>query len=153
MFKYKGFFGSIETSATDLVLHGKIECISDLVTYEADTMPDLQRAFFEAVDDYIETCELVGKSPDKTMSGTFNIRIGEDLHRKAFLKAKCLKISLNDFVKISIEEKITEKKEVHLHFTKPVESSDVDNITSNKRFSSSNKDAGAWAGTLPRRDH
>lgn len=37
MLKYKGYFGSVETSLDDMVLHGKIECIADVITYEADS--------------------------------------------------------------------------------------------------------------------
>ena len=55
MLKYKGYFGSVETSLDDMVLHGKIECIADVITYEADSLPGLKEAFEEAVDDYLET--------------------------------------------------------------------------------------------------
>lgn len=152
MFKYKGFSGSADTSTEDLTLHGKIECIGDLVTYEAETMAGLQQAFIEAVDDYIETCELIGKSPEKPMSGSFNVRIGEQLHRKAFLKAKVLKISLNDFVKSAVEEKISDKKEVHFHIQKHEETSTFTSTT-DRRFISSTQTSRAWAGAITRRDH
>jgi len=118
MFKYRGYFGSIDHSTEDMTLHGKIECIADIVTYEAETMRDLKAAFEAAVDDYLETCALLGKTPDKSMSGTFNVRIGEELHKSAYLKAKSLKLSLNDFVKKAIEEKIMIRNEFHIHVTK-----------------------------------
>ena len=118
MFKYRGYFGSIEHSTEDMTLHGKIECIADIVTYEAETMHDLKSAFEAAVDDYLETCKLLNKNPDKPMSGTFNIRIGEELHKAAYLHAKKLKLSLNDLVKKAIEEKLITKNEFHLHFNK-----------------------------------
>ena len=35
MLAHKGYNGSIETSVEDNVLHGKVLCINDLVTYEA----------------------------------------------------------------------------------------------------------------------
>lgn len=60
--KYKDFYGSIELSYEDKILHGKIECINDLVTYEAETINDLEAAFREAVDDYLDTCKSLGKS-------------------------------------------------------------------------------------------
>lgn len=125
LLKYKGFSGSVTCSIEDGVIHGKIECINDLVTYEAESMPEIEAAFQEAVEDYLETCEMLGKSPDKPMSGTFNIRIGSELHKKAHLESKEQDISLNDFIKVAIEEKISQKKEVHMHLHLPESSADA----------------------------
>lgn len=115
MLSYKGYFGSIEVSVEDNVLHGKIQCVNDVVTYEAETPGGLKAAFEEAVDDYLDTCKQLGKSPDKPMSGTFNVRIGPELHKKAFLAAIAVNTSLNDYVRKAIEEKVSDKKEVHYH--------------------------------------
>ena len=49
------------------------------------------------------------------MSGTFNVRIGEEMHKKAYLAAKSQDISLNDLVKTALEEKLSSKKELHMH--------------------------------------
>lgn len=111
--KYKGFVGSIECSIEDGVLHGKLECINDLVTYEATNVPELEAAFKESVDDYLETCAMLKIEPDKTMSGTFNVRIGPELHKKIYLKAKESGSSLNDFVKETLEAGLKDKTEVH----------------------------------------
>lgn len=116
LLKYKGYYGSMEISLEDKVLHGKIECINDLVTYEAQNVDALQSAFEVAVDDYLETCAEIGKEPDRTMSGTFNVRIGEILHKKAYLKSCSLGVTLNEFVRLSVSEKLDDKKEVHIHF-------------------------------------
>ncbi|WP_338907359.1 type II toxin-antitoxin system HicB family antitoxin [Escherichia coli] len=110
MLSYKGYFGSVEVSLEDNILHGKVQCINDIVTYEAETLDGLKAAFEEAVADYLETCEQLGKSPDKPMSGTFNIRIGRDLHKKAFLAAIANNTTLNDYVRKAIEEKVATKK-------------------------------------------
>lgn len=118
LFKYKGFFGSIDFSVEELSMCGKIECINDLVTYEANDLASLKAEFEAAVDDYLETCAAIGKEPDKTMSGTFNVRIGEDLHKQAFLKAKSQGMNLNEFVKDAVHEKLRNKNEYHFHFDK-----------------------------------
>ncbi|HCG6617011.1 TPA: type II toxin-antitoxin system HicB family antitoxin [Vibrio parahaemolyticus] len=157
LLKYKGFSGSVTCSIEDEVIYGKIECINDLVTYEAESMSELKAAFEEAVDDYIETCEMLGKSPDKPMSGTFNIRIGSELHKKAHLASKDVNVSLNDFIKIAIEEKVSQKREVHMHLhVQDSQSESIDNIfsadlalQSAKRFTwkpSSNETTGQTSG-------
>lgn len=55
MFEFKGYQGTVEVSIDDGVLFGKIANINDLVTYEADTVAGLRKAFEEAVADYIAT--------------------------------------------------------------------------------------------------
>lgn len=62
---YKTYAGSSNYSPIDMVWHGKILQINDLVTYESDTRGELQAAFEQAVDDYIKTCDEIGKQPDK----------------------------------------------------------------------------------------
>jgi len=116
LMKYKEYFGSVEVSLEDKTLYGKLECINDLVTFEASSVEGLESAFHQAVDEYLLTCEECGKSPDKALNGTFNIRIGQDLHKKAYLAAKSQGKSINDLIKSSLEESLSNKREIHLHF-------------------------------------
>ena len=58
---YKDFIGSVHFSAEDKVFHGKIEGITDLVTFEGKNVDELIKAFHEAVDDYIALCKEAGK--------------------------------------------------------------------------------------------
>lgn len=54
-FEHKGIRGTAEVSIDDKCLHGKLWIQRDLVTYQANTVDGLERAFREAVDDYLET--------------------------------------------------------------------------------------------------
>jgi predicted HicB family RNase H-like nuclease len=42
---YKGFIGSVHFSADDNIFYGKIEGITDLVTFESETVKELTEAF------------------------------------------------------------------------------------------------------------
>jgi predicted HicB family RNase H-like nuclease len=53
LFVYKGFYGSVNYSAADEVLYGKIEGVTDLVTFEGKSVIALQSAFQESVDTYV----------------------------------------------------------------------------------------------------
>ena len=66
-------------------------------------MKELIKAFHEAVEDYLETCQRIGKEPNKTYKGSFNVRIPAEMHREAAIYAASVAISLNDFVKTAIE--------------------------------------------------
>lgn len=79
--QYKGYSVNIEYSAEDKVLYGKIDGIGDLVTFESENVDGIEGAFHNAVDDYLAFCEQVGKVPEKTYKGIFNVRIDPSLHR------------------------------------------------------------------------
>ena len=100
---YKGYITKIEYSAEDRVLHGKVEGINDLVTFESPSVAKIEKEFHSAVDDYLAFCKEVGKSPDKTYSGSFNVRISQDLHRLLALKAYQEGCTLNKAVEHAIE--------------------------------------------------
>ena len=85
--EYKGYIGSAEIDPEAKVCHGKLLYIRDLVTYEAQTPKEMEGEFHAAVDDYLETCQQVGKEPDVPCKGTFNVRIPPELHMKANIAA------------------------------------------------------------------
>ena len=64
LLEYKGYLGSLEYSDADDVLHGRLEFIRDLVTYEGTDAKGLKQAFRDAVDDYLALCEEQGRAPD-----------------------------------------------------------------------------------------
>lgn len=104
--KYKDYIGTVEYSAQDGVLFGKIIGIGDLVLYEGSSVEELTKAFNEAVDDYTKTCSLVGKDPEKHYSGSFNVRVNPDIHRMLEIAAETHKTNLNNYVKVCIVEKL-----------------------------------------------
>ncbi len=106
LIKYKGYSGNVEYSSEDKVFFGKIVHINDLVTFEATTVKDLEKNFREAVDDYIKTCRQLGKEPQKSFKGTFNVRVKPDLHRKASMVSLQRHISLNKLVEQALEKEI-----------------------------------------------
>lgn len=62
---YKGYYGSFDYSENDKCWYGKIEGITDLVTYEAETQAEIKNEFHKAVDDYIAFCKEVGKGVEE----------------------------------------------------------------------------------------
>lgn len=59
---YKGYRARIEFDADDRIFFGRVAGIEDGVGFHGETVADLVTAFQEAVDDYAETCDRVGKS-------------------------------------------------------------------------------------------
>ncbi len=114
---HKGYFGTIEVSIEDSCLHGQILFIEDIITYEGATVEDIQNSFMGAVDRYLAYCKETGKPANKPFSGTFNVRVGQYLHRKAAEIACHRGITLNDFVTQSIQTAIEQNGVVKVEHT------------------------------------
>lgn len=104
LLQYKGYYGSIEASTEDNCLFGKLLFIRALVSYEGQTVAELQAAFREAVEDYLATCQEQGKEPEVPCKGSFNVRVGHDLHLAASVAANKQRITLNDLTRQALSE-------------------------------------------------
>jgi predicted HicB family RNase H-like nuclease len=105
--KYKNFVGSIEYSEPDNILYGRVLGLNRiLISYEGQTIDELKKDFIDGVEHYLSVCEEERTTPQKSYTGSFNIRIPSEMHGKAVLKAKELGINLNAFVKFAISEKL-----------------------------------------------
>jgi predicted HicB family RNase H-like nuclease len=101
---YKGYAGSIEFSEEDGVFHGKVIGIKALISFEGESVSSITEDFHYAVDEYLDFCAESGKEPEKPFKGAFNVRIGEDLHRKSFLAAQAKGMSLNSLVEEALKQ-------------------------------------------------
>ena len=104
MLEYKGYLGTVEYSAEDHCLYGKLAYIRDLVNYEATTVSKLEKEFRSAVDAYLKQCAELGREPNTPFKGSFNVRTGPELHRAITIAAGDK--SLNAYVCEAIKEKL-----------------------------------------------
>jgi predicted HicB family RNase H-like nuclease len=105
--QYRGYDGSVEYSAEDRLLHGSLLGIRDAVVYEGVDVDSLESNFRAAVDGYLAFCGVEGKVPDQPFKGSFNIRVGPDLHKRAALFAEAHHQKLNTVVSKALEEFLT----------------------------------------------
>ena len=105
--QYRGYVGSVEFSEEDSLFYGKVQGIHSLISYEGTTAKELVADFHAAVDAYFSLCETENREPETAYRGSFNIRPGSDLHRRAAVYAMSVNQSLNSFVTACIEEKLS----------------------------------------------
>lgn len=115
--KYKQFIGNIEVCLETSTVHGKILYISDLVTYSADSLGEIRKEFEMACEDYLSLCEEVGKDPCKPFKGSFQVRVGEVMHKKIAYSASEEGINLNEWIKQACESKFCGGVHNHSHVT------------------------------------
>ncbi len=111
MMNYKGYYGSVHYNDDDQIFHGKLEYIRALVSYEGENVKGLRKAFEEAVSDYLEMCKEEDTKPEKPFKGSFNVRTGSTLHRRAALFAKERGVNLNNVVTDAIDQYLSEHQE------------------------------------------
>lgn len=94
---YKGYAARIEYSDEDACFIGHIAGIKDVVGFHADSVKELRAAFVEAVDDYLATCEKLGRAPQKPYSGKLMLRVPPEVHAHAAMMAEAHGKSLNQW--------------------------------------------------------
>jgi predicted HicB family RNase H-like nuclease len=72
---YKGYAARIEYSDEDGCFIAHIAGIQDVIGFHAVSVQELRAAFHEAVDDYLATCEKLGRPPQKPYSGRLMLRV------------------------------------------------------------------------------
>lgn len=107
---HKGYSGSVSYSAEDNCLFGKIEFIKDLVTYEGETVAQVKVAFVEAVEDYLATCETLGKEPEQPFKGVFQVRTSPEVHRQLAFFAKHSEKNLNELANEAFQQYLNQQK-------------------------------------------
>jgi len=103
--EYKNYIGSVNYSDEDECFYGKVEgLIKALITFEGKSVDKLKKDFIEAVDFYLENCKKNNEKPEVQCKGSFNVRVGSELHAKAKIKAEKEKISINELVKLALSQ-------------------------------------------------
>ncbi len=98
MMEYKGYIGKVEIDDEAGILYGEVINVRDVITFEGESVGEIQKAFRESVDDYLAFCVKRKESPEKPFSGKFVLRLPAELHRKAYIQAKLKDKSLNGWV-------------------------------------------------------
>lgn len=106
MIEYKGYIGEVNFDPVARIFHGEIINTRDVITFQGKTVDELERAFQESIDNYLEWCKADGVSPDKPYSGRFNLRISPELHKEVAITAKIRKMSINKFVEKAIVDEL-----------------------------------------------
>ena len=106
--EYRGYLGKVEFDDDAKVFHGEVINLRDVITFEGTSVEELQRAFKESVDDYLEFCRERNEEPDKMFSGNFIVRVEPDLHRDIFIRSRGEDTSMNHWVAEKLRKAILE---------------------------------------------
>jgi predicted HicB family RNase H-like nuclease len=104
MLKYKGYAGMVEYDDEAGIFHGEVIDLKDVITFQGRSVEELERAFRESIDDYLEFCLERKEEPDKPFSGRLMLRLPTPLHRKVYVTALKEGKSLNQWISEKLEQ-------------------------------------------------
>lgn len=96
--EYKGYISKVIFDEEAGIFSGEVINTRDVITFQGESVKELEQAFHESVEDYLEFCNERGEEPEKPFSGKFVLRIPSDLHRNLALIAGKKNISLNKLI-------------------------------------------------------
>src|ERR1700730_18887185 len=97
MIKYKGYTGHVEYDDEAKIFHGEVLGIKDVVTFQGTTVDEIEQAFKDSIEDYLDWCKERGKEPEKSHSGKFNLRMPPDVYVKVMAPAAPKTIRINTY--------------------------------------------------------
>jgi predicted HicB family RNase H-like nuclease len=106
MMEYKGYIGNVEFDPDKKIFHGEIINTRDVITFQGQSVEELESAFRDSIDDYLDWCKEEGVNPEKPYSGKFNLRLSPELHREVAINAKKMHLSINKFVEKALEDEL-----------------------------------------------
>jgi predicted HicB family RNase H-like nuclease len=101
--RYKSYEAVVEYDDSARLFHGEVLNVRGVITFQGRTVDELEQAFRESVEDYIDFCAKQGLEPDKPYTGEFLIRANEELHRRLAISARRQRKSFNAFIVETLE--------------------------------------------------
>lgn len=98
MMKYKGYVGYVIYDDEAHIFHGDVIGIRAVITFQGTTVDEIEQAFKDSIDDYIEWCKKRGKEPEKAHSGKFNLRMPPDVYVRIAAQASQEGLSINSYI-------------------------------------------------------
>lgn len=98
MLKYKGYTGYVVFDDEARIFHGEVAALKAVITFQGTTVDEIEQAFKDSIEDYLEWCEKRGKDPEKPYSGKLNLRMPPDLYAKVVANAAQEGLSINSYI-------------------------------------------------------
>lgn len=102
--KYKGYHGQVNYDEDAKLFHGKVVGLRDVITFQGTSVDELEQAFKDSVDEYLDFCKELKRAPEKPFSGKLILRLPVEIHERAAFQAKYTGVSLNTWIKQGIEQ-------------------------------------------------
>jgi predicted HicB family RNase H-like nuclease len=100
---HRGYAARVEYDAEDRIFVGRVAGIKEAGAFHGATVDELEDAFRETVDHYLEGCDRLGQKPGKPYSGKLLLRIAPETHAAMATAADVAGKSLNQWAAEALE--------------------------------------------------
>ncbi|MFI4955983.1 MAG: type II toxin-antitoxin system HicB family antitoxin [Gammaproteobacteria bacterium] len=76
MLEYKGYIGHIEYDEDARILHGEVLLVRGVITFQGESVHEIENAFHDSVDDYLQFCKSQNIEPEKPLPVKFLKEMG-----------------------------------------------------------------------------
>ncbi|HIJ36066.1 MAG TPA: type II toxin-antitoxin system HicB family antitoxin [Deltaproteobacteria bacterium] len=104
MMKYNGYVARIEYDEEDRIFVGRLADIDDIVSFHGTTVDELETAFHESVDHYLEVSERTGRPAQKPYFGNLMLRVNGHIHAAVATAAQVQGKSINQWASEVLEK-------------------------------------------------
>ncbi len=101
---YKGYHGQVSYDEDAKIFHGEVAGLRDVVTFQGTSVTELEQAFKDSIDEYLDFCKELGRTPEKPFSGNLLLRLPPEIHERIAYEAKRNEVSLNTWLKNGIQQ-------------------------------------------------
>lgn len=108
MLEYKGYHATVLYDADDELFIGEVFGITDSLNFHGSSIDELKEMFANSIDNYLNLCKHLGKTPEKEFKGSFNVRIPVDLHKQIAMLAAQEQITLNQYVVNALNKSVSQ---------------------------------------------
>jgi predicted HicB family RNase H-like nuclease len=113
MMEYKGYVASVCYESDAHCFHGIVVNISDTVHFEGTSVDELEKAFRDSVDEYIDFCHRQGEEPEQPEAAEFRLHLDPTLRREAALAAALEGEKLDTFIANSLRYSVRSTRDSH----------------------------------------
>lgn len=101
--KYKGYEAVVEYNEEAHLFHGEVLHLRDVITFQGESVAELEQAFHDSIDDYLDFCAERGEEPEKPYSGKLILRLDPELHKAITYQARRSNKSINTWISEALE--------------------------------------------------
>jgi predicted HicB family RNase H-like nuclease len=101
--KYKGYEAVVEYNEEAHLFHGEVLHLRDVITFQGESVAELEQAFHDSIDDYLDFCVERGEEPEKPYSGKLILRLDPELHKAITYQARRSNKSINTWISEALE--------------------------------------------------
>lgn len=111
--KYKGYHGQANYDEEAKLFHREVVGLRDVITFQGISVDELEQAFKDSIDEYLDFCKELDRAPEKPFSGKLILRLPPEIHERAAFQARCSGISLNAWIKQGIQQLLIPPSQEH----------------------------------------